>query len=360
MKLRLALGVLVAAAVVAPSSVVGTASARPSPTATHPSPPTADRPLFAVLRGPGAHATASSSALPTWTFSYQHGSKYNDSFVGADPTGGTSTTVPVYIVPIRLVLGTFVADPLQVLPNGKTVVQNTIHSPVFQGGIDFVQGGTDVGNTQYIDAYQRASLWGTVSSHTNYHVLLGQPTVEPEQSFTVPKNRGKVKASFGTKVIEANIDWFDNNVQPLLSSLHIPSNALPIFVTTQTYLLQHNKSGCCIGGYHSYNGTWAYSHFSYIQNTGVFSQDVSALSHEVGEFIDDPFTNNNSPCGSFENGDPLEATANNGDYPYTLGGFTYHLQDLATPVYFGAPASTTVNGWTTFQGTPLAVCQNGS
>ena len=68
----------------------------------------------------------------------------------------------------------------------------------------------------------------------------------------------------------------------------------------------------------------------------------------------------NPHAGSTKVGDPLEGTANYGAYPYTLGGFTYHLQDLVTPVYFGAPAATTVHGWDTFQGTSLAVCKNGS
>jgi hypothetical protein len=43
-----------------------------------------------------------------------------------------------------------------------------------------------------------------------------------------------------------------------------------------------------------------------------------------------------------------------------LGGFTYDLQDLVTLPYFGAPATTSVKGFFTFQGEKLTVCQNGS
>ena len=98
---------------------------------------------------------------------------------------------------------------------------------------------------------------------------------------------------------------------------------------------------------------------------GDFAQDVSALSHEVVEYYNDPFTNNTdvpASCSSnhlYGNGDPLEGEANFGTYPYALNGFTYHLQDLVTPEYFGAPANTSVNNWSTFQGTSLSVCQNG-
>ncbi|MEJ0045820.1 MAG: hypothetical protein WDN04_06620 [Rhodospirillales bacterium] len=316
-----------------------------------------ERPMFAVQPRlhPNVHAPL---ATTNWTFSYTYkGRTYNDVFIGTNPTGGASTTVPVYIIPINLKKSKKInTDPSTVLSNGKTVTQNTVASPIFQTGIDYVQGGTDIGNTQYIDAYQRASLWGTVSSHTGYHVLLGAPTVEPEQTIKVGAN-GTIATDFGVKVLNANINWFDGKIEPMLKKLKIPTNALPIFLITQTYL---TSGGCCIGGYHAYTGTQAYSVFSYIQKPGVFSQDVSALSHEVAEWLDDPTTNNNSPCGIYENGDPLENTANYGDYPYPLGGFTYHLQDLATPVYFGAPTTTTVHGWTTFQGTSLAVCQNGS
>jgi hypothetical protein len=88
------------------------------------------------------------------------------------------------------------------------------------------------------------------------------------------------------------------------------------------------------------------------------------LSHEVGEWADDPLTvnynGNNTPCGILEVGDPLEGNSNYGGYHYTLHGFTYNLQDLVTLPYFGAPPSTTVNNWFTFQGESLSVCQNGS
>ena len=60
-----------------------------------------------------------------------------------------------------------------------------------------------------------------------------------------------------------------------------------------------------------------------------------------------------------ENGDPLENNSNFGAFPYSAGGFTYNLQDLVTLPYFGASASTSVNGEFTFQGEALTVCQNG-
>jgi hypothetical protein len=91
----------------------------------------------------------------------------------------------------------------------------------------------------------------------------------------------------------------------------------------------------------------------------VFSEDISALSHELGEWIMDPFIDNMAPtlCSErgngnslLEVGDPLENNPDFGTYPYSVNGFIYHPPDLVTIEYFGAPANTSVNNFFTFQG----------
>ncbi len=299
--------------------------------------------------------------IPSWTFNWSYaGTNYAADFVGTDPASGLATVVPVYIIPVQITYGTTSYSPLSTLPNGQTVIANTLASPMFARTLAFSQAGVNLGATQYIDAYQRGNLWGVVKSHRTYHVRLGVPHVKPLLTLTVPTSEGQIGSAFGASVIEAGINWFDGAVQTQLTAMKIPANALAIFVTTQTFLTDNPQSGCCIGGYHSFTGVQTYTHFTYIQNAGAFSQDVSALSHEIGEWILDPFTTNGSPCGLLENGDPLENQPNYGTYPYVLGGFTYHLQDLVDLPYFGAPASTTVGGQKTFKGTALRVCQNGA
>jgi hypothetical protein len=165
----------------------------------------------------------------------------------------------------------------------------------------------------------------------------------------------------------ADINWFDAQLQAYMTAnKSIVPNSLPIFVTYDVYL---TEGGCCIGGYHnSYGSTsapQAYSHFTYINHVGAFAQDVSALSHETAEWADDPLVVNTSgnqvACGILEVGDPEEGFTNYGAFPYTLGGFTYNLQDLTFLEYFGAPNTTSANGALTFQGNPfsLSVCSNG-
>jgi hypothetical protein len=331
------------------------------------------RPRFATLK-PNLHeggTKAPVTPLKTWNGSFvyrSHTYKYN--MVGTSPTTGTSTTIPVFIIPVKLSYvtsgGTTVFSPQTKLSNGQTIIQNTVASPVFQSGIDFTSGGIDLGTTQYIDAFQRGNFWSKVSKAPGYHVLLGKPTVLPALSLNVPKADGSVATEFGIKVGTADINWFDVQLENYITAHpQIVPNSLPIFVTYDSYL---TSFGCCIGGYHSAMGSaaaaQAYAHFTYIDHPGIFSQDVSALSHEVGEWLDDPLVlNGGNPvaCGILEVGDPEEGFTNYGGFNYTLNGFTYTLQDLTYLPYFGAPASTSANNALTFQGNPfhLGVCSNG-
>jgi hypothetical protein len=312
------------------------------------------------------------TALTTWNGAFTYsGKNYSYNMVGTAPSTNTSTTIQAYIIPLKIVITprrgsptTF--DPSHVLSNGNTVTTNTVVSPIFDSTTTYSQGGVDVGTTQYEDAFQRANFWGTVKTDTSYHVLLGGPTVLAEQTLSPSSRYGTTGSPFGFTAGLVDINWFDGQIQGLISKFaQIQPNTLPIFLTYDVYLTESGQ--CCIGGYHSSEGSvsapQAYAHFTYVDHPGDFAQDVSALSHEVGEWLDDPLVvninGNNTPCGILEVGDPLEGNANYGGYPYTLHGFTYNLQDLATLPYFGAPTSTTVNGWFTFQGEKLSVCQNG-
>lgn len=324
------------------------------------------KPMFTVLPAkPAKDAIQPASALTTWTGSYVYnGSTYTYNMVGLAPSSNSTVTINAVIVPLKIVItrrgSTSTFDAAKVLPNGNSVTTNTVNSPIFDHTTTYVQGGVNVGTTQYLDAYQRANFWGTVSSHPSYHVLLN-PIVMPEQTLTPPSSQATTGSPFGTKVGEVNINWMDTQLNALITKLGITANEFPIFLSDNVYLTQN---GCCIGGYHSATGAQSYTYSTYVDQSGEFAQDVSALSHEIGEWVDDPLVANpngsQTPCGILENGDPLENNANYGAYVYSLHGFNYNLQDLVTLPYFGAPASTSVNGFTTFQGQRLSVCQNGS
>jgi hypothetical protein len=311
------------------------------------------------------------ASLQSWNGSFTYnGTNYTYNMVGAAPSTNSTATIMTYIIPVKIVITgrngaktTF--DPAHVLSNGNTVTTNTVDSPIFDSTTTYTQGGVDVGTTQYIDAFQRANFWGTVQTNTNSHLLLSA-TVLAEQTLSPSKTNGKLGTPFGFTAAEVSINWFDAQIPTLISNLGIQPNQFPIFLLYDTYLTQN---GCCIGGYHSSEGSvsnpQSYAEATYVDHPGAFSQDVSALSHEVGEWADDPltvnFNGNNTPCGILEVGDPEEGDANYGGFPYVLHGFTYNLQDLVMLPYFGAPTSTSVNGWLSFQdNTSLSVCSNGS
>ena len=336
--------------------------------------PGSERPMFtrlpATLHSPRTAIEAASTALQTWngSFIYQ-GTTYHYNMVGAPPASSTTATVRTFIIPIRIVLSNgAVYNPQTKLSNGKTVVQNTVASPIFSTAVDFTSGGVNLGPSQYIDAYQRANFGGSTANPS--HLLLGGPTVLSQVTLNVPKRSGSQGTVFGFRAGLVDINYFDTQLHSILTSLTnagtIGPNVFPIFLTYDVYLTQNRQ--CCIGGYHSSTGSTSapqsYAHATYVNHVGSFSQDVSALSHEVGEWADDPLVvninGNNTPCGSLENGDPLENNANFGDFQYTANGFTYNLQDLVTLPYFGAPPSTSVNNEFTFHGESLTVCQNGA
>jgi hypothetical protein len=324
---------------------------------------TAPRPRFTrIIRELPAGQRASS--LPTFKYTYKYnGTTYTPSFVGTDPSkGAVATTVPTVLIPVEMITsdGT-VTNPNKAPAGSKlSVTKQVVASPIFSSGYDFQTDKTDIGSTQFVDAFEKMALWNVGGSATGYHVVLGQPKIEKLLKLKVPKTSGTTGTEFGIKVQEVDINYFDQQITAQINKLKLPSGTLPIFITTQAYL---TSGGCCIGGYHSVNGSEPYSYATYIATTGttvVFSQDVGALSHEISEWQDDPFTNNRSPCGIYEVGDPLERETNYGLSPYTLGGFVYHLQDEAAPPYFGAPVANTLGGYATFLGTKLSVCQNGA
>jgi hypothetical protein len=307
--------------------------------------------------------------LAQWNGSFTdlNHTKRTFTMVGTNPLNtNTSTTVPLVIIPVKTVFdsnhGNRTFDPNVNKFQGQnvSVTQTILNSPMFQSNVDFVQGGTDLGQTQYIDAFQRGNAWHYVSQHTGYHTLLSTATVLPEQTFNCNFSGCGVGVEFGnilTGLIDIN--RFDAAVQGWLSQFasQITPNTFPIFLMYDTYM---TSGGCCIGGYHSSNGSQpggqTYGVSSTIdQGSGVFSQDTAALSHEVGEWEDDPFIDNFVGCfdnNILEVGDPLVLH----DKPYTVNGFTYHLQDLVFVGYFGAPRIASVHSWLSFANDEQNVC----
>jgi hypothetical protein len=326
-------------------------------------------PMFTAIRHEAPPTEPSGKQLVQWNGSFTDLTKVKRTFTmaGTDPSKtNVTTTFTVWVIPVKFVFdknhGNHTFDPNHKLSNGRTVVQNTVKSPLFQSGIDFKQGPTDLGNTQYIDAFQRGTWWGkNVKMNNKYHVLMNA-VVKPEQ--TINCNQTGLCAvgnEFGVTVGLADINLYDSAVQSFMTKLGATPDILPFFIFYDTYL---TSGGCCIGGYHGNNGgppsSQTYANAAYVDKVGAFSQDVSAMSHELGEWMDNPFFgNNNVGCqdnSQLEVGDPLEGRSNYGAFPYKLNGFTYNLQSLVFIGYFGAPRTDSANKWLSFQNDEANVC----
>src|SRR5206468_1307412 len=95
------------------------------------------------------------------------------------------------------------------LVEGSPIVQNT----------DFNFGGTDVGSTQYIDAYQRANFWTAspnggpgVAANPDHHTRLAVKIAEPIV-VNVPQGGGATWTGLGCGNFGVvNIAWFDSGL----------------------------------------------------------------------------------------------------------------------------------------------------
>jgi hypothetical protein len=334
-----------------------------------------DRPLG---RGPQQtpgkqNGPLSSSGLAFYTAPYTSlgGRQLPFSIVGTDPSLGAATTsVPTFIVPIKLIFPNAPSLPL----DGTNVAAATANSPLFLTA-DYTTGGVDLGVTQYGDAIQRAEFWNLPGFSAGYHVLLGTPSIASTVTVTIPAGSGtlyRLRSGGLIGVVDSN--FFDNVLNGLLATYK--ASQLPIFVTDNVFEGAGGVIGnCCILGYHASEGapistasTWIYAAYTEPGTfTGDVIVDVQALSHEIAEWLNDPFVGA-FPAGinfippailpgqggaciiNFETGDPLEAPPVS--FTKVTNGTTYHLQDeVFLPWYLHSTPSFSVNGWYTFLNT---------
>jgi hypothetical protein len=325
-------------------------------------------PRFEVLpmHGAGKQYVHQPAALTTWNGSFKYeGTTHKYIMAGTNPAStNTTTTFTVYVIPVKMVYGqsngNMTFDPNVDQANGVSITQNLLNSPLFNS-LNWKFGKVANKDTQYEDAYQRSSFWGSVGKkNTAYHILLSPSTLS-EETINVSSSQGSVMNNpFGSGVVGTmSINAFDEDLQGFIKgqSQVNPTN-LPLFITDNIYL---TSGGCCIGGYHSAEGNGqTYSYATYVTSPGAFSEDIDAFSHELGEWIADPFTNNRGYCGGLlEVGDPIEVKTDYGTFPVTYNGVTWHPQNLVFISYFGAPAKKSANGWLDTGHLETSVCQNG-
>lgn len=335
--------------------------------------------------------------LPNYSYSLVSpvdGKTYTGQIIGANPTVRPAhpTVVPTVIVPVRLVFQysstvSYIFDPTVPDPgcigSGRTGLSLTEQSPLFND-VTYKLGSTTVGTTQFIDAFQRANFWKDVSgTGANYHTLLGI-TPMPVQTVTIPSansgtTNGTVYGSTGlcgtntgninkaNTVGVMNISFWDPVARKMITNLGITPNTFVFFLFYNAVMSSGtaaDTNNCCIFGYHEITGSQTYGTGEFEgRNQTLFAgtADTSALSHELGEWMNDPTGVNLTPAWghlgqvpgcqtNYEVGDPLSGTL----MPSVLmpNGFTYHLQEMAFfDWYYRISPSIGVNGRYSMNGT---------
>ncbi len=305
-------------------------------------------------------AVLAKAGLTHWTSSFKaEGKTWTYSMVGTDPSkGSATTTVPVTIVPLLMKFSN--GDSF----DGTSQVPATVSSPLFKKA-KFISG-----KTQYGDAILRGAFWNYVSKKSpDWHVLVGKPKIANTVTMNIPSADGATATdpSTGKTIGLVDINWLDPQIQSMLVSMHLKANTFPIFLSYMVYATEGspNLNDCCIGGYHSavqnQNGLQTYAWSTEVDEgvQGGFSEDVSALSHEMNEWFNDPFTNNIVPnwespiapqygCNNIlEVGDPLVGVL------FTVKGYSSdHLQDIVFFSWFARQSpSKAIKGLYTYLGT---------
>jgi len=359
----------------------------------------ANKARFAVLparnfdRGAVMAQSTAGATIALWQRTVSAGgTQYTYAMVGKDPfvlQAKPTYKVKAVVIPLKLIFtsfGNYTADPAAAdgtcSPAG-TAAALTEASPLFNSISGHVWN-TNVGTGQYVDLFQRANYYtqtGPGSLNPTYHTTLTY-TAAPEISINV--SGGDVVPGTCGNIGMLNFASWDNFIQTqLMPSLAAqspqisPPTTLTIFLLYNVVLFNGTTSNCCVLGYHSgfndpaYGGafhTYTSVEFDTSKSfTGV--DDISAMSHEVAEWLDDPHGNNPTPSwgnigqvsgcqANLEVGDPLSGTLS--QIYMASNGYTYHVQDLAfTSWFYGDSPSSGVNGWYSFLGnflSPAAPC----
>lgn len=349
----------------------------------------------AAIQSATSTAATASNLLPVWNFqavSSRDGNIYAGSMVGANPTiRGTDASVSVVgqIVPIILKLHTIgvsfnpstgviktkpgdttfdptIPDNVCLSAPNNMPVELLRQSPVLSNA-NFNFGGTPVGTTQYIDAFQRANFWSLID-RANYHVRLAPVNILAPLVIDVPAKSGLALsgAIFGacSSLGIVDINLIDAAVvQATLTTKGIGPKTFPMFMLYNSGMSigsPFNLNNCCAGGYHGINPTGPVTFQTYapfdFQTNGIFlSADNSVIiSHEANEWVNDPYDVNPTPAwghvgqvggcqNNLEVGDPLTGT--NISPIVGKNGFTYDLQELAFYSWFYGAPSVGIHGW---------------
>jgi hypothetical protein len=344
-----------------------------------------DRAIYTVRpANPGDLATldaqsAAGTTIPLWNANVtSFGTNYSFEMVGKSPlvkqTGQTSKiTSPVIPVIFKfettagVLLHTFspiAADP--VCSPAGTGYSLALASPLLNDHA-YTVGGKNIGNTQYVDFFQRANFYEYTkpgSTNPKYHVLLTQSNSSTNPlTVTVTVKGFPIDSEPCGEVGLIEYNQWDSLLQgtifPELAADGVTAKTFPIFEFYNVVMYNETESNCCILGYHgNFTNAGAFQTYavSNFDTSGAFtgSFDISGMSHEIAEWMNDPTGTNPTPAwghigqvsgcqSNLEVGDPLSGTTVIVTMP---NGYHYHPQELAFFSWFYRESpSIGLDGW---------------
>ena len=304
---------------------------------------------------------------------------------GSRPEDGGTAAFDAPIIPVSIDL--LDTDGSVRIVNGhklhysvRPFINDVVGSPIFQNA----EYSSSDAPTQFGDAIQRAEFYNTMQS--DWHTLL-RPSIKTERTVAIPrgsyffalKDDGSCCAFvlvdinvFSKLLFPATVDDVTSPVGAAEHSGEITPQSISTFLFPDTYLyLNGNPNHCCVLGFHTYdfepgdasNGfrekRYVLNYASWI-SPGLFGpafEDVTALSHEVVESLNDPFVGSDGVHGitpwwlsvngncqnDLEVGDVIEGLTD-ATVAVKTAGRTYHPQNAALLQWFEFQSPSTAIG----------------
>jgi hypothetical protein len=293
------------------------------------------------------------------------GKTFPFSTVGAKPQSGGVTAVPTQMIALTMFFEGFVdstGEPMVLSPG--PILQRVLNSPNFRNA------PYPTGYTQFADAVQRAQFYRIMTP--DWHTLLVEPGFVKSLVIDVPRRSARVYRNRSTGAVYALVDteFFISQLNTIVQLEDLHPDALAVFLTSNVFLVPNlDVRQCCVLGFHTAFDTGQVENTHLIQTLvwaswiepGILGgnvADVTPLSHEISEWMNNPFGSNLVPAwqslgapgdcqNNLETADPVAMLPNAG-YPVTIDGFTFHPQNQVLLPWFTHGPSYTFEGALSF------------
>jgi hypothetical protein len=281
-------------------------------------------------------------SIPTWSGSFQsEGTTYPYVMVGHKPQHGDETRVDTSLIVLNFKFDEFGdANGNPIVIDSSSIVQDVIGSP------NFVKYDYTDGRGQFSDALQRASFWNIMDR--DWHTTIEKPRILQTVTIEVPVGQAQLfDPGNGHYIGIVNFDFLYSQIQTILQLEPVRTNELPILISYDVFadqalgfhdaveVQQGNRAGI---------QTYLWTSWLDLDAFGPLYADATTMTHEVSEWMADPFINNITPDWSIPNsggacngilevGDPIE-DLDTQMFPITLHNHVYHTQNEVTVPWF--------------------------